>query len=102
MKHCLITLMLGISGLLPLGLATASESQKIAETAVVETQIAVNVNTAEAQELATLLSGVGSKKAQSIVLYREEHGVFKNADDLLNVKGIGPAILKKNKDRIKY
>ena len=36
-----------------------------------------------------MLKGIGEKKAQSIVDYREEHGPFKTAADLKSVKGIG-------------
>ncbi len=64
-------------------------------------EITVNVNQATAQELADLLSGVGLKKAEAIVQYREENGNFKSAGDLVNVKGIGEALLERNRDRIK-
>ncbi|AXY01546.1 MULTISPECIES: ComEA family DNA-binding protein [Vibrio] len=63
-------------------------------------EITVNVNTASAQEIASLLNGIGEKKAQDIVDYRKEHGPFKTAADLTNVKGIGDATVKKNEDRI--
>lgn len=63
-------------------------------------EITVNVNQASAQELADLLSGVGIKKAEAIIEYRKQNGDFKNADDLVNVKGIGPATLEKNRERI--
>jgi len=48
----------------------------------------VNVNTADASQLA-LLPRVGEKVAQRIVEYRTEHGPFKKATDLMQVKGIG-------------
>lgn len=63
-------------------------------------EITVNVNTASAAEIATLLNGIGTKKAQDIVEYRNEHGPFKTAADLSKVKGIGEATVKKNQDRI--
>ncbi|MDF5666479.1 ComEA family DNA-binding protein [Vibrio parahaemolyticus] len=63
-------------------------------------EITVNINTASAEEIATMLKGIGEKKAQSIVDYRTEHGPFKTAADLTNVKGIGEATIKKNEDRI--
>lgn len=55
---------------------------------------AVNINTANVEELQQL-KGVGAKKAAEIVAYREAHGEFKNVDELTNVKGIGKAILEK-------
>ncbi|CAH1532764.1 Transporter [Vibrio rotiferianus] len=63
-------------------------------------EITVNVNTASAEELATLLKGIGLKKANDIVEYRQENGPFKAAADLSNVKGIGSATVEKNLQRI--
>jgi len=59
----------------------------------------VNINTASKEELMQL-EGVGTVTAGKIVEYREAKGPFKAPEDLMNVKGIGPSILEKNKDRI--
>ncbi|EDP57025.1 helix-hairpin-helix domain-containing protein [Vibrio sp. AND4] len=63
-------------------------------------EITVNVNSATAEEIATLLKGIGEKKARDIVEYRNEHGPFKTAADLTKVKGIGESTVKKNEARI--
>lgn len=63
-------------------------------------EITVDINQASASELADLLIGIGTQKAEAIVQYRKEHGVFKRADDLAKVKGIGSAIVEKNRQRI--
>ncbi len=55
---------------------------------------AVNINTADKDTLATL-PGVGDVKAEAIIQYRQDHGDFKNAEDLVNVKGIGVKTIKK-------
>ncbi len=60
----------------------------------------VDVNNADAKTIAAQLKGVGLKKAQAIVDYRDTHGPFKTLDDLLKVKGIGVSTLAKNKDKI--
>lgn len=60
----------------------------------------VDINAANAAELATGLVGIGQSKAEAIVEYRAENGPFKSADDLGLVKGIGPATIAKNRDRI--
>jgi competence protein ComEA len=60
----------------------------------------VNINTADAQTLATELKGVGEKKAQAIVDYRNENGPFKSITDLSSVKGIGDKLLEDNADLI--
>ncbi|PID47088.1 MAG: hypothetical protein CSB47_01155 [Proteobacteria bacterium] len=56
----------------------------------------VNINKADGETLAHHLKGVGEKKAEAIVLYRNTHGVFTDVKDLVNVKGIGEGLLKKN------
>jgi competence protein ComEA len=48
----------------------------------------VNINTADAVQLA-LLPRVGEKAAQRIIEYRTQHGAFKKTSDLMQVKGIG-------------
>lgn len=52
----------------------------------------VNLNTATVDQLDDL-PGVGPATAQAIVAWRRQHGRFKRVDDLLNVRGIGPAKL---------
>ena len=60
----------------------------------------VNLNTADAATLARELLGIGEVKAQAIVEYRTANGAFASVDDLLEVKGIGAAILEKNRDKL--
>lgn len=55
----------------------------------------LNINTAAPSLLVERLPGIGPAKAKAIVSYREENGLFKTLDDLTDVKGIGPGILKK-------
>ena len=58
---------------------------------------AVNINTADVQNLADELNGVGIKKAQAIVAWRDANGRFETQNDLTNVKGIGAKTVEKNK-----
>ncbi|WP_369927894.1 ComEA family DNA-binding protein [Xanthomonas sp. NCPPB 2632] len=60
----------------------------------------VNVNTADAPVLAQSLDGVGLAKAQAIVAWREAHGPFESADQLTEVKGIGQALVDRNREAI--
>lgn len=62
----------------------------------------VNINTADAAQLASALSGIGEKKAQLIVAWRQEHGHFKTLNDLAKVKGLGPKLIERNKDIIVF
>lgn len=61
---------------------------------------AVDINTADAASLAAELKGVGQERAKAIVEYREANGPFRSVDDLVKVKGIGPALLEKNRDKL--
>lgn len=60
----------------------------------------VDVNRADAETIARELNGVGQARAEAIVAYREQFGAFGSADELLNVKGIGPHVLEANKTNI--
>jgi len=59
----------------------------------------VNINTADASQLQTL-SGVGQKRAEDIIQYREQNGSFKSVDELKNVSGFGEKTLEKLRDFI--
>ena len=60
----------------------------------------VDINTASAETLAETIHGVGLKRAQAIVLYREEHGAFESVDQLAQVQGIGAKTIERNRDRL--
>jgi len=57
---------------------------------------AIDINTATTEQL-TELNGIGHKKAVAIVKYREQHGGFKEASELAQVKGIGLKTVEKNR-----
>lgn len=59
----------------------------------------ININTATAEELATL-DRVGERYAVRIVEYREQNGTFEKIEDIMLVRGIGPQIFELNKDRL--
>ena len=58
----------------------------------------ININTAEADVMASTMTGVGESKAAAIVAYRNEHGAFQSVDDLVLVKGIGEKTVEINRD----
>ncbi len=59
----------------------------------------ININQATLKEL-TSLPGIGKKRANDIIAYREKNGKFTNIEDLKKVDGIGKDTLEKIKDHI--
>ena len=60
----------------------------------------VDINTASAELMAVNIKGIGKKKAEAIVTYRRANGPFKRVEELTKVKGIGPKIIKKNRQNL--
>ena len=60
----------------------------------------VDINTATAEELDEQLLHIGARKAEAIVKYRQEHGPFKNPQDLAAIKGIKRKTIEQNQDII--
>jgi competence protein ComEA len=63
------------------GLSAAGNSEAVAGKKI-------NINQASAKELANL-PRIGAKVAERIVEYRQAHGSFGKAEDLMEVKGVG-------------
>ncbi|WP_308555668.1 helix-hairpin-helix domain-containing protein [uncultured Lactobacillus sp.] len=59
----------------------------------------VNLNTASAADLQKL-NGIGEKKAEQIIAYREQKGSFKKIEDLMQVSGIGEKTFASLKDQL--
>lgn len=59
----------------------------------------ISLNHADISQLQQL-HGVGEKKAQAIIEYRQQQGGFKRIEDLQKVKGIGPKLFERNRDRL--
>lgn len=67
--------------------------------AAIKQNSAVNINTADAERIATL-PDIGPKTARDIADYRTAHGQFLLKEDLKKVGGIGPKTFEKIKDLI--
>ncbi|WP_019212894.1 ComEA family DNA-binding protein [Yersinia massiliensis] len=60
-----------------------------------------NINSDNAEQLAKKLSGIGKKKADAIIHYREQFGPFTDVEQLLEVPGIGPSFIERNGGKLK-
>ena len=77
--------------------STVAFAQEGAAKAVITT---VNINSADAQALASGLRGVGQSRAIEIVRHREAYGPFSSVEELAEVKGIGKSTLDQNRKLI--
>ncbi|MCX8583141.1 MULTISPECIES: ComEA family DNA-binding protein [unclassified Gilliamella] len=81
--------------------STVSFADSKADVTIKDEQIVqVNINTATAEELSKVLTGIGMSKAKKIIEYREKFGPFVSIEQLKEVSGIGQATLDKNIGKI--
>ena len=79
--------------------ALSAQSKAPAPKPAATTAAPVNLNTATAEQLATI-PGVGPKMAERIIDYRQKNGGFKKIEDLMNVSGVGEKSFLKMKPLI--
>lgn len=84
----------------PVAPEQAPKAAVVIDTAATAESPKLNLNDADAATLQKELSGVGEAKANAIVAYRETNGPFSSVDELLEVKGIGKAILDRNREKL--
>lgn len=82
----------GSTGTMGTGAATAQQGSQSAPE--------VDLNNADLNQLQQL-DGVGEKKAEKIIQYREQNGSFKSVDDLKNVSGFGDKTLERLKPQLR-
>ena len=56
----------------------------------------INLNTADLATLTGSFKGIGKKKAQAIINWREAHNGFKSVEDLSQIKGFGDRFVQFN------
>ena len=93
----LLTGLLSVVG----NLALADEAVDTAlSKAMLLEPLAVNINTASAEEMAESLKGIGIKTVEAIVTFRNDEGLFTSPEAIMAVKGIGDFTFEVNKDII--
>lgn len=92
----LLAVLMVLQGVLPT--ATWAESSRPGKHFVI--LLPVDINQADVETLSRVMDGIGPKKAQAIIDYRNEHGPFHTIDELTRVKGIGAGTLSRNRGRI--
>lgn len=104
MRRLFAALLILFSGMTFHSLAAAAPAVEPLKPATVTMHVTaeagdkLNLNTADAASLEQKLKGIGKAKAEAILAYREANGPFTSVDQLLEVKGVGKALLDKNRD----
>jgi len=100
LSYLLLPLFASVSFTLSAAPASDPTKKPIPVVATQQTTPQLDLNTADAPTLQSTLMGIGKTKAEAIVAYRDQHGAFASVDELLEIKGIGTALLDRNRDRL--
>lgn len=79
--------------------STSSTAGSTSTSTGAQTGEKIHLNSASTQDLQKL-SGIGEKKAEQIINYREQNGGFKSIDEITKVSGIGEKTFEKFKDQL--
>lgn len=61
----------------------------------------IDLNKADLSALTGSFKGIGKKRAEAIIAYRESHHGFKSIEELASVKGFGQHFLDVNREKLK-
>lgn len=70
-----------------------------AKQAVVATN-KIDLNKADVSSLTGSFKGIGTKRAEAIIAYRDSHQGFKSIEELAEVKGIGQHFMMANREKL--
>lgn len=60
----------------------------------------IDLNKADLSVLAGSFKGIGKKRAEAIIAYRESHQGFKSIEELADIKGLGQHFVTANRDKL--
>ncbi|RUR16863.1 helix-hairpin-helix domain-containing protein [Legionella sp. km535] len=61
----------------------------------------IDLNHADLAALTGSFKGIGKKRAEAIIAYRDSHKGFKSIEELSEVKGFGQRFMNTNRDKLK-
>lgn len=80
--------------LLPFATSAVAADKEMKSEPAVQVMEKLNVNKASVEDLSSI-KGIGPKKAQAIIDYRNANGDFIDLKEIIKVKGIGQGTLDK-------
>ena len=60
----------------------------------------INLNKADLSTLTGSFKGIGKKRAQAIITYRDSHHGFKSIEELADIKGFGQHFMDINREKL--
>ncbi|BCA95009.1 competence protein ComEA [Legionella antarctica] len=84
---------------IPAQAVSSEKNPHIKQSTVVSTKI--DLNKADLSILMGSIKGIGKKRAEAIISYRETHHGFKAIEELAEVKGFGQRFIEANRDKLK-
>lgn len=76
-------------------------SKTIPEKQAVVISDKIDLNKADLSSLIGSFKGIGKKRAQAIIVYRDSHQGFKSLEELAEVKGLGQHFVTANREKLK-
>lgn len=84
---------------LPVQANTAPKEKPAQQTAIATAKI--DLNKADVSTLTGSFKGIGKKRAEAIIAYRESHQGFKSIEELAEVKGLSQHFVTANIEKLK-
>ncbi|WP_019216481.1 ComEA family DNA-binding protein [Legionella tunisiensis] len=76
--------------------AATNQVNTVTSAASQKSSAKVDLNKADMNMLAGAFKGIGQKRAEAIIKYRESHGGFKSVEELSHVRGLGKQFVEKH------
>lgn len=81
--------------------AQAVSQKETQEHQSLVTNSQINLNKADLSTLTGSFKGIGKKRAEAIIAYRDSHNGFKSLEELAEVKGFGQHFIDANREKLK-